>query len=157
MHKKNCLFGIIGSLVMTLLLLGLVVITNVFASNISFFLTILIPFSIYFGYRIFNGKISKKVLVIMIIVSVICLLITTLVLIPLLDMYQVGISLSFNNFRRIYINEETKNAILNNAVLSFSFAIISNILTFVMGLSDIKNSKKIRNKDDIEFFDPDSY
>lgn len=160
MKKDNYLFGIIGGLMMLIILLALIVITNVFASNISLFLTILIPFSILLGYKLFKGKITKKIMVIIIIISLISFLIANLVIIPLTDMYQVKMSLVFDNFKLIYMTQKTREVILSNTLISFIFNIISNIIVLFICFDEIKKTKTIKknnNIDNIEFFDPDLY
>ena len=81
----------------------------------------------------------------MIIISIVYLLITSLIIIPVIDMLEVHIPLTFDNFNLVYKTKETKDAILNN------------VIVFVIGYGDIKNNNISNNNDNIEFFDPDLY
>ena len=96
-------------------------------------------------------------LIIMIIISIVYLLITSLIIIPVIDMLEVHIPLTFDNFNLVYKTKETKDAILNNALASLVFNIIGNVIVFVIGYGDIKNNNISNNNDNIEFFDPDLY
>lgn len=161
MKKKSYVSGIIGGLIVGISSIIIVVITNIFVSKISPFLTITIPFSIFFGYELFKGTINRKALITIMIISIVYLLITSLVIVPLVDMKQVGIVLSLDNFKLVYTNSLTREAIMNNTLVSFVFNIIGDIIVFVMMNGDIKNNNTNNNvkisSDDIEFFDPDLY
>lgn len=159
MNKKSYVSGIIGGLIVGIISIIIVVIANIFVSKVSPFLTITIPFSIFFGYELFKGVTNRKALITIMIISIIYLLITSLVIVPLVDMKQVGIALSLDNFKLVYTNSITKEAIMNNTLVSFVFNIIGDIIVFVIMNGDIKNNNnnvKI-SSDDIEFFDPDLY
>ena len=163
MNKKSYVSGIIGGLIVGISSIIIVIITNIFVSKVSPFLTITIPFSIFFGYELFKGTISKKALIKIMIISIIYLLITSLVIVPLVDMKQVGIALSLDNFKLVYASSDTREAIMNNALVSFVFNIIGDIIVFVIMNGDIKNNNNSNSNnvkissDDIEFFDPDLY
>ena len=48
----------------------------------------------------------------MIIISIVYLLITSLIIIPVIDMLEVHIPLTFDNFNLVYKTKETKDAIV---------------------------------------------
>ena len=148
MKNNNNLFKLLGSCFIGILSIVIIVLFNKFIPKVAPLLYILIPFSIFFGYVLLKGNISKKILIIMIIISIIYFLLTSLVIIPIADMYEVHIPLTINNFSFIYKTSETRNAILNNTFVALVFNIIGNVIAFVIGYSDIK-------KNNIEFFDPD--
>lgn len=163
MNKKSYVSGIIGGLIVGIISIIIVVITNIFVSKISPFLTITIPFSIFLGYELFKGVTNTKALITIMIISIVYLLITSLVIVPLVDMKQVGIALSFDNFKLVYTNPLTREAIMNNTLVSFVFNAIGDIIVFAIMKGDIKNNNSNSNNnvkisgEDIEFFDPDLY
>lgn len=157
MKKENNLFKLLGSFFLGILSIVIICLFNIFVPKLAPLLFILIPFSIFFGYALLKGKLSKKILIIMIIISIVYLLITSLIIIPVIDMLEVHIPLTFDNFNLVYKTKETKDAILNNALASLVFNIIGNVIVFVIGYGDIKNNNISNNNDNIEFFDPDLY
>ena len=102
MKKGNNLFKLLGSFFMGILSIVIICLFNIFVPKLAPFLFILIPFSIFFGYALLKGKLSKKILIIMIIISIVYLLITSLIIIPVIDMLEVHIPLTFDNFNLVY-------------------------------------------------------
>lgn len=100
--KNNYLLGTIGALI------------GAFVGTIPWFLfytlvnlmivwaAILIAIASYYGYKITKAKIDKKLPVIITICSMVSIIVTTLVVIPIIALSKSDMSISFDNFKLVY-------------------------------------------------------
>ena len=66
------------------------------------FLVALIGYGVNYGYRLFNGKVDRKLPVIITVISVCVVILVTVLIIPMLLLVDYGYSASFYNLSLLY-------------------------------------------------------
>ena len=92
-----------------------------------YFLNILIPFSLYIGYKLLNKKMTKKMLFI---ISLITIIITTFIIIPILLLLKDSY-ISLANIILLYKIKE----FIYNLIISF----IASLLFIILGIYLLNN------------------
>lgn len=131
--KKSYLLGIIGALLGGLIASIPWILMYVYANMIYSLLAILVAIGALKGYELFNGKVDKKLPWIIALISILCITIATLVIIPNLLLLKEYGTLSFVNFKLLYSNKEFTNALMADYVLSlvFTFLGISGVVSTI--------------------------
>lgn len=129
-ENKNYVTGIMGALIGGLVASIPWILMYVYGEMILSLLAIIIAMGALKGYQLLKGKIDEKLPMIIIVVSVICVTISTLLIIPCLLMAKEGIEVSFGNLELLYEYDEFASAIIKDYVISllFTFLGISGVV-----------------------------
>lgn len=134
-EKKNYMVGVIGALIGGLVASIPWILMYVYGEMILSALAIIIALGALKGYQLLKGKIDGKLPTIIIIVSVICVTISTLLIIPCLLMAKEGMEVSVESLERLYRYNKFSNAIMKDYIVSLLF-------TFLGVGGVVKNIKK---------------
>ena len=128
--KNNYLFGILGGFIGGLVASIPWVFAYVYLNMILSLLAIIIALGVIKGYQLFKGKITEKLPLIIVILSVLCVTISTFVIIPLLLMMKRGLGFGLDNLQAIYDYEPFVSAIIKDYAISliFTFLGISGVV-----------------------------
>ncbi len=136
--EKSYILGIIGGILGGFIGSVLWILLYVYANFAYSFLAILIAYGILKGYQIFDGKIDNKISWIIGIISFICVSITTLIIIPNLLLLKEYGTLSWLNFKTLFITKEFLFALLGDYILALLFTFMGLFITI-----KIVNFKKL--------------
>ena len=123
-ENKNYVTGIIGALIGGFIATIPWIIVYVYLNMMFSLLAILIAMGALKGYQIFKGKVDKKLPIIIVIVSLICITVSTLIVIPGLLLAKEGLTLSVDSIKMLYENSEFVSAIIRDYIISFIFTIL---------------------------------
>lgn len=131
--NKKYLPGIIGALLGGLIASIPWILMYVYGEMMLSLLAIIIALGALKGYQLLNGKIDEKLPTIISIVSIICVTISTLIIIPFLSLAKEGIEMSLENFEMLYYYEPFLNAIIKDYIISLLFTIlgISGVINYI--------------------------
>lgn len=131
--KNNFILGIVGGVIGGIVATIPWVIMYVYGNMILSLLAILIAMGVLKGYQLFKGKEDKKLPIIVIVISVLCVTVATLVVIPLMLLAKEGINASFDNLKILYNNSEFFGALMKDYVISviFTFLGISGVVSSI--------------------------
>ncbi len=107
-------------------------------------LAIIIAAGALFGYKKLNGPIDKRLPIIISVASIVSVVVSTLVIIPLLLLKTEGLEMSIDNLERLYKFSEFASAITKDLIISVAFTIL--------GISGIISTtkKQIENKEEVK-------
>ncbi len=130
-EKNNLILGIIGGVIGGIIATIPWVLVYVYGNMILSLLAILIAMGVLKGYQLFNGKEDKKLPIIVIVISVLCVSIATLVVIPSMLLAKEGITVSFDTLKALYNDSEFFGALMKDYVISviFTFLGISGVVS----------------------------
>ena len=117
-YLKGIIGGIIGGLVASIPWILL----YVYGSMMVSFLAALIGAGGLYGYRMFNGRVDRKLPTIITVISVGVVVLVTTVIIPMLLLIDSGYSACFYNLKLIYFNGSS--GIVKDLVISIIFTFI---------------------------------
>ncbi len=139
--EKSYVKGILGAILGGMIASLPWILAYVYGNMIIAALAIIIAIGSLKGYQLLNGKVDKKLPYIIAIISVLCVTISTLVIIPLLLLIQEGVGASLANLQTLYENSEFFGALMGDYAISVVFTLlgISGVIKSIS--SDIKNSK----------------
>lgn len=140
-YLKGILGGFIGGMIASLPW----ILAYVYADMIFSLLAIIVSMGVLKGYQLLNGKIDKKLPIIVAVLSFLCITISTLIIIPGLLVVQNDASFTIENIKYLYSNNEFFSAIMHDYVISvlFTFLGISGIIMSIN--NQIKNSDNPNN------------
>ena len=142
-YAKGILGAILGGLVASLPW----ILAYVYGNMIIAALAIIIAIGALKGYQILNGKVDKKLPIIIAIISLLCVTISTLVIIPLLLLLKEGVGASLTNLELLYSDSEFFAALMGDYVVSVLFTILGMSGVIKTIKTEIENSK---DKDNIK-------
>ena len=125
-YIKGILGGVIGGIIATIPW----ILMYVYGEMILSLLAILIAMGVLKGYQLFKGKVDKKLPIIIIVISLLCV---TLVVIPLLLLAKENLPSNFENLKVLYENETFQTALFKDFAISVVFTalgisgVISNV------------------------------
>ena len=128
-YIKGILGGVIGGIIATIPW----ILMYVYGEMILSLLAILIAMGVLKGYQLFKGKVDKKLPIIIIVISLLCVTISTLVVIPLLLLAKENLPSNFENLKVLYENETFQTALFKDFAISVVFTalgisgVISNV------------------------------
>lgn len=127
---KNYVTGILGGIVGGFIATLPWVLVYVYGGWLLSILAAVIAAGFYYGYKLCHGPIDKKTPIIITICSVLIVIVTTLVTIPLLSLDNLGYEATFTNLQVLYENGLLKE-MTSDLVISiiFTFLGISGIVT----------------------------
>lgn len=123
-NSKHYFLGTLGAIIGAFVASIPWILMYVYGNMILAALSILIAIGALKGYQIFKGTIDKKLPVIISIVSLLAVIITTLLIIPMLLIMQDGYAPTIENFQLLYGNEEFLSAIIHDLIISIIFTIL---------------------------------
>lgn len=129
--KKNGYFiGIIGALIGGLVTSLPWILMYVYGNMILSLLALPIALGAWKGYQLLKGKEDNKLPYIVAVVSVVCVTVATLVIIPLLLGVKEGWTFSLDTLESLYNFDEFKTAIIKDYAISvlFTFMGIGGVL-----------------------------
>ena len=142
-YAKGILGAILGGLVASLPW----ILAYVYGNMIIAALAIIIAIGALKGYQILNGKVDKKLPIIIAIVSLLCVTVSTLVIIPLLLLLKEGVGASLTNLELLYSDSEFFAALMGDYIISVLFTILGMSGVIKTIKTEIENSK---DKDNIK-------
>lgn len=77
------------------------------------------------GYELFKGRVTEKTYAIIIVVTLIWVVISSLIVIPLLELYTQGYMADWSNFKLIYSYPDIRVSFLKDLVIGVVFAVLS--------------------------------
>ena len=142
-YAKGILGAILGGLVASLPW----ILAYVYGNMIIAALAIIIAIGALKGYQILNGKVDKKLPIIIAIISLLCVTISTVVIIPLLLLLKEGVGASLTNLELLYSDSEFFAALMGDYIISVLFTILGMSGVIKTIKTEIENSK---DKDNIK-------
>lgn len=132
-EKKSYLLGIIGGLIGGVITSIPWVLMYVYGNMILSLLAILIAIGVLKGYQLFKGKVDKKLPIIIVVISLLCVTVSTLLVIPMLLLEKEGLGMSIDKLSILYNNSEFVTAIMKDYAISviFTFLGISGVISNV--------------------------
>lgn len=121
---KNYVLGVIGSIIGALIATLPWILMYIYGEMMLSLLAILIAFGAFYGYKLFKGKIDKKLPIIISVVSIIAISIATLIIIPGALLIEAGVDANIENFKILYEDSDFFSAIMKDYVVSIIFTII---------------------------------
>ena len=131
--KKSYLKGILGALLGGIIACIPWILTYVYGNMILSILAAFIAMGALKGYQLFNGKIDKKLSIIITVVSLVSITISTLLIIPCLLILKESVAISIENIKLLYSDEAFIGAIIRDFIISiaFTFLGISSVITSI--------------------------
>lgn len=129
-QNKSYIFGIIGGLIGGFIATIPWILVYVYCNMILSLLAIIIALGVLKGYQLLKGKVDDKLPIIIVVISCICITISTFIIIPILLMKQENIIVSMDNFKQLYDYSPFVNAIIRDYIISliFTFLGISGVV-----------------------------
>lgn len=123
-HKESYILGIIGGLIGGLLASIPWILMYIYGNMIFSALAIFIGMGSFYGYKLFKGKMTNKLPIIVTALSIISVSIATLIIIPLLLLEKSGAEASFENLEWLYQNSEFTSAMIRDYIISIAFTLL---------------------------------
>ena len=142
-YAKGILGAILGGLVASLPW----ILAYVYGNMIIAALAIIIAIGALKVYQKLNGKVDKKLPIIIAIVSLLCVTVSTLVIIPLLLLLKEGVGASLTNLELLYSDSEFFAALMGDYIISVLFTILGMSGVIKTIKTEIENSN---DKDNIK-------
>ncbi len=161
-EKRGYITGILGGLIGGFIASVPWILMYVYGNMILSLLAIIIAIGVLKGYQICKGKIDNKLPVIIIIISLLCVTVSTLLIIPLLLLGKEGLEVSFQNLQTLYAYDQFMAAIMKDFAVSVIFTVlgISGVVANVKKqisegaegniTATIKEEKKEQKKEEME-------
>lgn len=132
-NKKNYILGFIGGLLGGFIATIPWILMYVYGNMILSLLAIVIALGVLKGYQLFKGKVDSKLPVIIIVISIICVTVSTLIIIPLLLINKEDQIVSIDNLKILYDYQPFVDAIIKDYIISliFTFLGISGVVANV--------------------------
>lgn len=143
-ENKNYITGILGALVGGFIASIPWILTYVYANMILSILAVIIAMGALKGYQMCNGKVDKSLPIIISIVSLICVTVSTLVIIPALLIAKEGAAICMENFNILYSSKEFVGAIMADYAISVLFTILG-ISGIIANIKQQLNEGKTEN------------
>lgn len=142
--RGNIALGTIGAFLGAFVATIPWILMYIYGEMILSVLAIIIAAGALFGYKILNGPIDKRLPIIISIASIVSVVVSTLVIIPLLLLKTEGLEMSIDNLEALYNFQEFASAITKDLIISIAFTIL--------GISGIVSTtkKQIENKEEVK-------
>ncbi len=145
-EKSNYLLGTIGALIGGLIATIPWILTYVYGNMMLSILAVVIAIGEFYGYKLFKGKITKKVSIIIMILAVLIVIFTSLVSIPTFLLMEEGVNVSANNIKMLYDDEDFMQALMKDTGVAVLFTILgASVIT-----ENIKKQIKNGNGEELD-------
>ncbi len=131
---KKYISGLIGGIVGGFIASLPWILMYVYGNFLLSLLATLIAFGIAYGYKLCKGPMTKKYPSIITILALFIVIVVTLLIIPLIELYKEGYFANFRNLQLLYQNGEFVKSIMIDLAISVIF-------TF-LGISSVVNKAK---------------
>ncbi len=121
---QNYLTGIIGAILGGLIATIPWVLMYVYGNMMLSLLAVIIAAGEFYGYKLFKGKIDKKLPAIIMVIAVIIVTIVTLLVIPAMLIAKENIPVSFETIKNLYTYKDFSSAIIRDYVISVLFTVL---------------------------------
>ena len=161
-EKRGYITGILGGLIGGFIASVPWILMYVYGNMMLSLLAIIIAIGVLKGYQICKGKIDNKLPVIIIVISLLCVTVSTLLIIPLLLLGKEGLEVSLQNLQTLYAYDQFMAAIMKDFAVSVIFTVlgISGVVANVKKqisegaegniTATIKEEKKEQKKEEME-------
>lgn len=120
----NYFTGIIGAIIGGAIGAVPWIIAYIYGNMMIALLAILIAGGAYYGYKICKGKITKKVTIIITIISIIIVALVTLLIIPVILIHTEGINTNLATIQYLYQDEEFTSGIIRDTLIAIVFTAV---------------------------------
>lgn len=124
MKKNSYLSGILGALIGGFIATIPWILVYIYSEMIFSALAIIIALGVLKGYQLFNGKIDNKLPIIIIIISCLCVTVSTILVIPCLLLSTENIPVTLDNLSRVYSYSQFMNAMIKDYIISLVFTFL---------------------------------
>lgn len=145
--KPTYMKGIIGSFIGGMIASIPWIFIYVYGQEIYTIFALIIATGAIIGYQLFKGKVDKKLPFIIAIVSLLCVTISTLIIIPLLLLTQYGGSLSLLNLKILYGDPTFVRPLMKDYIVSILITIVG-IIGPIIHIHEVL--KRNKNQENIE-------
>ena len=122
--KGSFLLGIIGALLGGIIGAIPWILMYIYGNMMLSILAVVIAAGTFYGYKLFNGKISKVLPIVIMVVSVLVVALATFVFIPMFYLHSEGLAISISSIKSLYMNSEFLNGILKDAGIAVIFTLL---------------------------------
>lgn len=120
----NYFTGIIGAIIGGAIGAVPWIIAYIYGNMMIALLAILIAGGAYYGYKICKGKITKKVTIIITIISIIIVALVTLLIIPVILIHTEGMNTNLATIQYLYQDEEFTSGIIRDTLIAIIFTAV---------------------------------
>ena len=120
----NYFTGIIGAIIGGAIGAVPWIIAYIYGNMMIALLAILIAGGAYYGYKICKGKITKKVTIIITIISIIIVALVSLLIIPVILIHTEGMNTNLATIQYLYQDEEFTSAIIRDTLIAIVFTAV---------------------------------
>ena len=120
----NYFTGIIGAIIGGAIGAVPWIIAYIYGNMMIALLAILIAGGAYYGYKICRGKITKKVTIIITIISIIIVALVTLLIIPVILIHTEGMNTNLATIQYLYQDEEFTSGIIRDTLIAIIFTAV---------------------------------
>lgn len=144
--QKSYITGILGGIVGGFIASIPWILMYVYGNMILSLLAIIIAIGVLKGYQLCKGKVDNKLPVIVIVISLLCVTVSTLVIIPALLIVKEGLSFSIDNMKVLYAYKPFMEAIMKDYAISiiFTFLGISGVIANIKKQLSMGNNENIK-------------
>ncbi len=143
--KNNYITGILGAIAGGLIASLPWIIFYVYLDMLWSLLAIPIALGAFYGYKLFKGKVDKKLPIIISVISVLVITLVTLVIIPLLLLLKENLTANIEALKLLYSISEFKTNIIKDYIFSLLFTVLGIYGTIKNIKSSVENSNENSN------------
>ena len=123
-NNVNYITGVIGAIVGGFIGAVPWILAYIYGNMMIAILAIFIAGGAYFGYKLCKGKVTKKLPIIIMLISIIIVAITSLLIIPIILIHTEGLNVSIDTIKYLYQNSEFEAGIIRDTVIAVVFTVI---------------------------------